>query len=467
MSSEQAALDGLTLRFAEHLASSSYDDLPADVVEKAKLILRDGVGNEVAASAIAEPAQRMVALVSEWGGAEDSTIVGYGRKVPLPHAAMCNAMMGHGIELDDAHGSGLIKAGSVLVPSAFAAAEKSGASGRDVVAAIVGAYDIAVRIAKAINPGHRKRGYHTTGTVSAIASAGLTAKLLGCDAEGIAWAIGLGAMQSAGIQSYLDDPCMAKPFSPGKAAFNGTLAGVMASRGFTGPKKVLESKEGFFNAFTDSVRIEDLAPDTLGSHWSIMEVGFKPHAACRYAHGPIDLAQRAYHESGVRLDDVAKVTVGMSEMAIRQASKPRVTNLNAAMGSTQFSIALALEKGANGLKEYWETFPGTRVHEGARHVELEPDPEYGLTGRQSRLAIELQDGRTLSFSSLEPKGEPTNPLTADELEQKYLAMTTMVVDEAHARRLADIVMSLESQENASAIPQNTVIADGPALREAS
>ena len=467
MANETQVPEALTMRFAEHLAALIYEDLPAEVVEKARLIIRDGVGNEIAASAIAEPARRMVDLMTEWGGAPESSVIGYGLKLPAPHAAMCNAMLGHGIELDDAHGSGLIKAGSVLVPSAFAIAEKSGASGKEVLTAIVGAYDIAVRIAKAINPGHRRRGYHTTGTVSTIASAAMTAKLLGCDAEGIAWALGLGAMQSAGIQSYLDDPCLAKPFSPGKAAFNGTLAGIMASRGFSGPRKVLECSEGFLNAYTDEVRVSDLAVDTLGSHWSIMEVGFKPHAACRYAHGPIDLAQRAYADAGVRLSDVREVTVGMSEMAIRQASKPRVTNLNASMGSTQFSVALALEKGLNGLKEYWEAFPGKSVHEGAEHVTLEPDPAFGLTGRQARIAVVLNDGRKVEYASEEPKGEPTNPLTPEELEGKYLAMTTMVIDEARAREIADMVMKIETLPKASVIPESTVLSNGPALREAS
>ena len=283
------ALTGLTMRFATHVANLAYEQIPDDVRTKAKLILRDGIGNEIAASAISEPANRVVALVKEWGGAPQSTIIGHGMKVPAPHAALVNAMMGHGIELDDAHGSGLIKAGSVLVPAAFAVAELSGATGRDVLTGLVAGYDLAIRIAKAINPGHRQRGYHTTGTVSGIGSAALAAKLLGCDAEQIACAIGLACMQSAGIQSYLDDPCMAKPFSPGKAAFNGVMAAIMASRGFTGPRKALECREGFLNAFTDNVRIDDLNHG-LGQHFSIMEVGFKPHAACRYAHGPIDLA---------------------------------------------------------------------------------------------------------------------------------------------------------------------------------
>jgi 2-methylcitrate dehydratase PrpD len=462
---EAKELKGLTMRFAEYVAALKYEDIPADVTTKAKLILRDGVGNEVAASAISEPANKVVELVKEWGGAPQSTIIGHGMKVPTPNAALVNAMMGHGIELDDAHGTGLIKAGSVLVPAAFAVAELSGASGKDVVTGVIAGYDLAIRIAKAINPGHRQRGYHTTGTVSVIGAAAMSAKMLGCNAEQIAWAIGLACMQSAGIQSYLDDPCMAKPFSPGKSAYNGVIAAIMASRGFTGPKKVLECHEGFLNAFTDSVRLDDLKDD-LGQHFAIMEVGFKPHAACRYAHGPIDLAQQAYREDGVRLDNVERVTAYMSELAIRQASRPVCTNLNAAMGSTQFSIALALASGGNGLKEYWDGYKKSEVHAGMKKVELQKEPAYGLGGRQARVDVKLKDGRTVSHSSIEPKGEPTNALTSEELEAKFLAMTTMVIDETHARRLGDLLMSLDRQPKASIVPQAAVVDNGPSLRAA-
>jgi 2-methylcitrate dehydratase PrpD len=272
-------------------------------------------------------------------------------------------------------------------------------------------------------------------------------------------------MQSAGIQSYLDDPCIAKPFSPGKAAFNGVMAAIMASRGFTGPRKALECREGFLNAFTDRVRTEELT-DGLGQHFSIMEVGFKPHAACRYAHGPIDLAQAAYRGDAVRLADTDKVVVGMSELAIRQASKPVCPNLNAAMGSTQFGVALALAAGRNGLKEYWDGYKNADVHAGAQRVELRAEPAYGLGGRQAKIDILLKDGRAVSSSSVEPKGEPSNPLSADDLEAKFLAMTTMVVDRADAKRIGDLVMSLERLPKAEVVAQASVVRGGPSLRAA-
>ncbi|WP_200952138.1 MmgE/PrpD family protein [Rhizobium sp. Root482] len=458
-------LQGLTRRFAKLAAELRYEDLPAPVQEKAKLIIRDGVGNQIAASAISEAAIAIIQLVQEWGGKPESTIVGYGDKVPAPLAALCNGAMGHGVELDDAHGSGLIKAGSVLIPAAFAAAEISQAKGDDVVSAVVAGYEIAIRVAKAINPGHRHRGYHTTSTVSLMGAAVITARLLGCDEEGIANAIGLAAMQSSGIQSYLDDPCMAKPFGPGKGAFNGVLAGIMASRGFTGPKKVLESKEGFFNAFTDSVRISDLL-DGFGSKFAIMEVGFKPHAACRYAHGPIDLAQM-FHADGVKQGDISSITVKMSGLAIRQASKFPCGSLNAAMGSTQFGVALALTAGGNGLRDYWDGYSNQAVHDLAAQVVLEAEPEFGVGGRQAVVTLGLKDGRSLSYRSEEPRGEPANPLSGEELERKFMSTAGLVLDEEAISDISRRLMSLELEPNAAIIPSLTVARDRkPVLRAA-
>jgi 2-methylcitrate dehydratase PrpD len=463
-----AALEGLTLKFAQLVHALKYEDIPDEVTKKAKFIIRDGLGNQIAASAISEPARKVIEIVKEWGGKPESTVVGYGFKVPAPMAAMCNAMMGHGVELDDAHGSGLIKAGSVMVPSLMALAEANNKSGKEVVTALIAGYEVAIRIAKAINPGHRQRGFHTTGTVSAIGVAAAGAKLLGCDVNGIASAIGLAAMQSAGIQSYLDDPCMAKPFSPGKSALNGTMAAVMVSRGFTGPKKALEGREGFFNAYCDDIRVGDLL-DGLGEKFAIMEVGFKPHAACRYAHGPIDLAQQFFHEDNVRLQDVDSIRVNMCELSIRQASKPKPPNLNAAMGSTQFSVALALEIGRNGLREYWDGFKNQTIHDASStQTTLVCEPAYGVTGRQAAVELTLKDGRVLRREQPEPKGEPANPLTDQELSDKFTGLVKMVKGAGNlGPALSEKLMNLENQASVKEIIASLKAQDEiPVLAEA-
>lgn len=464
---DESRIAGLTMRYARHLAGLRYENLPEEVILKAKTIIRDGVGNQIAASAIAEPAARIVELVRGWGGKPEATVTGYGLKVPAPMAVLCNAMLGHGVELDDAHGSGLIKGGSVIISLAMASAELAGCSGRELVAGVVGAYEIAVRIAKAINPGHRQRGYHTTGTVALLGAAAMATKLLGGDEEQIACAIGLAAMQSAGIQAYLDDSCMAKPFSPGKGAMNGMMAAIMARSGFTGPRKALESREGFLNAFTSRFDAAELV-EGLGTRHAIMEVGFKPHAACRYAHGPLDLAQAAYWEDGARLAEVERIKVHMSELAIRQASKLPCPNLNVAMGSTQFGIALALALGSNGLRDYWAGFEMPEIHDAAQHrVTLVAEPAFGLGGRQARIEIRLRNGQTIHRESSEPRGEPTNPLSAEELERKFIGMAALTIDDERATELNRTLMDIETLENASIIPGMTVVADGkPALRAA-
>ena len=341
----------VTMQLAKFVADLRFDDIPPAVLAKAKQHLLDGLGNQLAAATISEPARVVIGLIREWGGRDEATVVGYGFKAPVPHAALGNAMLGHGVELDDAHGKALTKAGSVLVPSTIAVGELNGASGQDVIAALVAGYDVAIRIGLAINPSHRKRGFHTTGTASVFGAAAATAKLCGGDAERVAWALGLAGMQAAGIQGFLDDPCMAKPFSPGKAAFNGTMAGLLAARGFTGPRTILESKEGFLRAYADEVKADELTRG-LGREFKLPEVGFKPHAACRYAHGPIDAAQILRRRYALDAARIEKIVVQCSELSIRQAGRVEVPNLNSAMGSMPFGVALALLRGGNGLADY-------------------------------------------------------------------------------------------------------------------
>ncbi len=441
-------LDRLTLKFAEFTKELQFSNLPKEVQEKAKLIFRDGLGNQVAASAISVAAIELRKLVSEWGGAEQATVIGFGDRVPAPLAAMCNGAMGHGVELDDAHGSGLIKAGSVLVPAMLAAAELGGCSGEEALGALVAGYDIAVRIAKAINPGHRQRGFHTTSTVSLLGAAAITARLLGGTSEQIASAIGLAAMQASGIQAYLDDPCMAKPFGPGKSAFNGVLAGVLAVRNFSGPRKAIESAEGFFTAFAGDVRVSDILGG-FGKDFAIMEVGFKPHAACRYAHGPIDIAQDLRSE-GLDARDIKSVRVHMSRLAIRQASKFPCPSLNSAMGSTQFGVALALLYGSNGLKSYWAGYKDDAVHALASRIELVEEPKYGLTGRQAAIHV-VAGGRSISKEQEEPRGEPTNPLSRAQLDEKFATTAGLVLDERVIAQISAKSMAFENEVSAASI----------------
>jgi 2-methylcitrate dehydratase PrpD len=427
----------ITRTLAAFVSSVRFADLPAAVVAKTKQHLRDGLGNQLAASRIAEPARLVHDQIEEWGGRPEATITGYGDRVPSPHAALVNAMLGHGIELDDAHGKALAKCGSVLVPATMAVGELTKASGEEMLTALVAGYDVMVRIALAVTPSHRKRGFHGTGTSGTFGAAAVGAKLLGLDEERTGWALGLAGMQAAGIQAFLDDPCLAKPFSPGKAAFNGVLAALLARKGLSGPRTVLESSEGYFRAIADEVR-PGVVTDGLGEDFKVMEVGFKPHAACRYAHGPIDAAH-AIREGGVSLDDVSHVTVRCSELAQRQSGRSEAPNLQAAMGSTPFSVAVALARGSNGLNDYVEAFADPRLHALARRVEMivdKDDPGMGVAGRAADVRVEVRGGRILRHRVEGPKGEPELPLSERQLEQKFYSLAEFALEASAVETLA-------------------------------
>lgn len=456
MAAVETTPPALTDILAGYVEETKFSDLPDEVVAKTKLLVRDGVGNQLGASSMEGlPANVMLELLRSWGGTEEATVVGYGDRLPVAHAAMANAMLGHGIELDDAHADALTKSGASIIPTVMAMAEFTDASGEDVIVAATVAYDVMVRIGLAINPSHRKRGYHTSGTVSPFATAAAASKLLGLNREQIRWAFGLAGMQSAGIQAFLDDPCMAKPFSPGKGTFNGVLAALLASRGYTGPQFVLEGREGFLNAYADEVDHSHIT-DGLGSSFKVMEMAFKPHAACRYAHGPIDLAQSIFAEEHLAVDDLESVTVGLCELAERQSGRSEAPNLNSAMGSTPFGVAVALSRGLNGLPDYREAFEDQRVHELGRRVQLEVREQYGTMGRGADIRIETKDGRVFERSVTGPRGEPDMPLSGDELRDKFVGLADLAVGADKAKILEENLMNLEKPDSLTNIRASMV-----------
>lgn len=435
-----------TTMLAAFAAELDFDALPAEVVAKAKALMRDGLGNQLAASVVAEPARTAIGLLEEFGGSPQASVTGYDLKLPVPFAALANAMLGHGVELDDAHRDALTKSGSSLVPSAVASGEFRRSSGRETIVALVVGYELMIRIGLAMQPSHRKRGFHTSGTVAAIATAAVAGRQLALEATAMNYALGLGAMQAAGIQAYLDDPCMAKPLSPGKGAFNGTFAAMLAARGFTGPRTALEGREGFFNAYADSVDL-DIVTGGLGEEYRILEVAYKPHAACRYAHGPIDAAHLLRAEHGLRLEDVADVAVWTSELAVRQSGRTDVPNLNSAMGSTPFGVAVALSIGSNGLSDYQRAFGERTTHDLCSRIRMTADPKFGVMGRQAVVEVATRDGRTLRKHVDMPKGEPEWPLTDEELHAKFVSLASLALPPERVERLESLVLGVDELED--------------------
>jgi len=201
---------------------------------------------------------------------------------------MVNGTLAHSLDFDDTHAEGSIHSSAPIVPAALAAAEMTGASGKDLIAACVVGYEVQIRLSLALDPSaHYDRGYHPTATCGVFGAAAAAGKLLGLDADGLESAFGIALIQAAGSMQFLADGAWTKRSHVGQAAENGLQCAVLAAEGFQGPAEAFEGKWGFLHAYAPDA---DHAKATagLGDTWQTLKLAVKPYPSCRYSHAALD-----------------------------------------------------------------------------------------------------------------------------------------------------------------------------------
>jgi len=257
-------MDAIQL-FAKNFIRITYKDLPQDIIEVTKKEVLDFLG--VALAGYASPGVKELAdLVAEWGGKEESTVIYYKRKVPAPMAAWANATMGHGLDFDDVHDLAVLHPGVAVIPACMAIAERKGkVSGKDFITTVAVGVDMICRLTLATWPGYDpaipetrnlafqaervKHGWHFTTIMGYLASAGAVGKLLGLDEERMINAFGIAFHQCSGSHQGRDDGAHTKKLGPGFSVRAGVAAALMAQRGITGPKNVLEGHFGLYKMY--------------------------------------------------------------------------------------------------------------------------------------------------------------------------------------------------------------------------
>ena len=360
-------------------------------------------------------------------------------------AALVNGVIAHAQELDDFGGAD--HSGAVVVPAVLAVAEAEGVTdGGAVLAAMIGGYDIALRVLDAM----AATGPTTTaaaGTRPAPAAASEPPRRpLACsnlDAERTAWALGIAGSFTGGIWAYLADGAMSKRYHPGRAAEIGVTAAYMARAGFTGPTRVFDAPWGGFLATygNGAERPEELTRD-LGRPFRIMRSGIKPYAACRGLHSALDVVLGMRAEHAFAAADVAAVEIACSEANMRSLgdTDPK-TRLGAQM-SLPYGIAVALVTGRAGLEEFEDRrIADPEVRAAMGRVVMSHAPGHD-DYTEPDVAVMLADGRR--FKGHEPigLGDYRNPLTTEQVIEKYESLARRVLDRADAAALKDAVFAL-------------------------
>ncbi|MDP8921979.1 MAG: MmgE/PrpD family protein [Chloroflexota bacterium] len=433
----------LTERLAALVCSTRATDIPDVVRENAAWWVLDWLGCAIAG--LDTPPGRILTEHTAEQPAGTVSCLGLAEGRSTQVAALHNGGVSHIVEMDDVDRASVIHPAAVVVPAALAVAERTGASGRDLLAAVVLGYEVAIRIGEAVGKTHYFH-WHNTSTCGVFGAAAAAGWLLGLDERRMAWALGSAGTQAGGLWEFIADGAMSKHLHTGRAAANGVLAAELARLGFTGARRILEGRQGFFAATAPD---GDPAAVTrgLGEGWKLPGVSIKPYPSCRHTHSAIDAALELRREHGLTADDVERGEIDAYRSMIDLTDNPAPAHLYAAKFSVQYCVAWALLDGAVRLGDFTDERikqPAARELMQRMTVRLDPalDARYPREF-PSRLRLVLRDGRTVETLVATPKGDPENPLTQAELAAKFSMMLDGTVYEARAAELRDAVVGLD------------------------
>ncbi len=442
---------GIATQLSEFTAGIRLDRLPPEVVNRARYLVLDLVGNIVRARHDAESTPSFLAAVRAMGmGAGNSGVFGDAARYTPAGAAFLNGALAHSLDFDDTHAAGSLHPGAPVIPAALAAGEMVGASGDDVLAGIIAGYEITCRVALALPAGeHYDRGFHPTATCGAFGAAAAAARVFGLDADGVAGALGTVLSQCAGSLQFLVNGAWTKRFQVGWAATNGLMAATLVREGFKGAAEALEGRHGFLRAYAPNPKPERAVQD-LGTVFELMATAVKPYPSCRYGHAGIDAALALRAANDLKPGDIDRVTLGLPRagmMLIGQPADKKANPENVVDGqfSGPFVISSALATGAMG----WDSYNHMRdpmLRELLSKVTCEFDPEIEAefpANMSGKLTIEA-GGKRFTQKVVVPKGEPANFLSEAELRAKFAGLTNAVLGEDRAARLADAVLAIDA-----------------------
>jgi 2-methylcitrate dehydratase PrpD len=431
-----------------------FADIDEPTVAYAKELLLDHLGCATRGGTVdtAQAAARMLAGI---GADEGSALTAVVAKAPLrpEWAAFANGVHAHSIELDDTHSASSSHPAVVTIPAALATAELQGASGEDLLTAIVAGYEVVGRLGRALDPQQvYARGFHPTGVIGPFAAAAVTAKLLGLSPLELAHAFGIAASQAAGRLEFFSDGAWTKRFHPGWASHSGYLAARLAQAGFTGPLLAFEGRDGVLSGYGSADRAA-LVTANLGDPFELSQTSVKPYACCRYNQGPIDLAIALASEHDLGPEDIARVRVGVVSQAIPIVVEPVERKLAPANDvDAQFSLPYAIGLGIvmrkATLDEYSEpTLSSPAVRAVAAKVVAEVRPDFDARFPAlwpAEVEIETVDGRTLRMQTDYPKGDPQNRLSAEAMSAKFRSLAGTVLSDSELDAVEGAVSALES-----------------------
>ena len=385
-------------------------------------------------------------------GSGDATVVGDPVRYSAMGAALFNGSLGHALDFDDTHARSSLHPSAPIVWAAVAAGEQTGASGRDIIAAITAGYEIQIRLSLALVPAeHYRRGFHPTATCGVFGAAAAAGRVLGLDERALTSALGLCGSLAAGSMQFIADGSWNKPFHVGYAAMNGLVAARFARHGYFGAPRVIEGEYGFLKAYADNA-VPEAATDGLGERWETLDIALKPYPSCRYGHAAMDALIALREEQGLTADQVEQVQIGLPDtgwsiIGDADEDKQRPSNVVEGQFSMPFVAAVALRDGGMTWDSYEQHLEDDATRALCQRITTVADPEAEAEFPRYMAGVarvRTRDGRDLSRKVTVAKGEPENFLSGAEQRAKFDGLVADYLPETVRRALADALLGLDT-----------------------
>ncbi len=416
-------MGSITQQLAEYIVQSTYEDLPENVINQAKRCFIDTIG--VILAGVDSPTAKIFSgLVRDLGGKSQASIIQSPVKTTVLNACLVNGAMSHVLDFDDVHSLAILHTSGFLVPPALAGGEWKKRNGKEIISAFVMGFEVATRVSFAAGKGRHQLdlGWHPSSTMGRIGAAVCFGKLLKLDPHQMATAIGIAATQAAGLRRVFGS--LTKHFHPGKAAHDGVLAALLASQGLSAPTDILEGSDGLCQVLSRQFDGEQIL-DGLGQRFEILNNSFKPYPACYQTHSVINACLDISKQISISPREVEEVVCEINQIAIDVAAIKDPRDGNEAKFSLYYCAARGLMGDVSLNKFMPEEIGKEDAQQLMKRIQLRANPSFNI--ENALVEVKTKDGRVISSKIDSLKGGPSNPMTDDEIDAKFLGLALPVL----------------------------------------
>jgi 2-methylcitrate dehydratase len=448
----------VSAKIAQWAAQVKFEDLPGEAVHQCKRFLLDSVGCALGGYRVHD-VRIALDVLDEIAGTGSCSVIGKGKRIDPVSAALANALMIRCMDYNDIYWKQDPSHPSDIFPAALAGCERAGSDGRELIVGLAIGHEFEMRLCEAAFPGIRERGWHHA-TLTAFVSPIVAGRALHLGWEQIQHAIGISASARGTLGAVTAGKLtMMKNTVDPMATQSGVLAALLAEKGYTGPEHVIDGKEGLTHCLGPEWKLQVLT-DGLGASWRITQCGMKAFPTEALTHTPISAVLALVIEHDLQPEQVEKVHIRSLARAadiLADPSKYDPRNKETADHSLPYVIAAALaERQVTPLQFTPEKIQDPRIRAQLRKVEVVADPEIEkVFPALQRVAVTIRTtaGREFTKQLDYPKGDPRNPLTDQEIEQKFAALADGVLSKPAQQRVKTAIWNLEQIESVTKLMQ--------------